>query len=91
MPKFLLIFCFICFASYLIFFFLLPCIKLFKDGEESELYKKVSDEIVDYLKEKCGCIENVIFKKEQFISELENYKKSLIYEYVTGKKEVPEI
>ena len=40
MPKFLLIFCFICFASYLIFFFLLPCIKLFKDGEESELYKK---------------------------------------------------
>ena len=52
MPKFLLIFCFICFASYLIFFFLLPCIKLFKDGEESELYKKVSDEIVDYCKEK---------------------------------------
>lgn len=48
------------------------------------------NEIVDYLKEKCGCIENVIFKKEQFISELENYKKSLIYEYVTGKKEVPE-
>ena len=45
------------------------------------------NEIVDYLKEKCGCIENVIFKKEQFISELENYKKSLIYEYVTGKKE----
>ena len=49
------------------------------------------NEIVDYLKEKCGCNENVIFKKEQFISELENYKKSLIYEYVTGKKEVPEI
>ncbi len=48
------------------------------------------NEIVDYLKEKCGCIETVIFKKEQFISELENYKKSLIYEYVTGKKEVPE-
>ena len=44
------------------------------------------NEIVDYLKEKCGCIENVIFKKEQFISELENYKKSLIYEYVTGKR-----
>ena len=48
------------------------------------------NEIVDYLKEKCGCIETVISKKEQFISELENYKKSLIYEYVTGKKEVPE-
>lgn len=52
MLKFLLIFCFICVASYLIFFFLLPCIKLFKDGEESELYKKISDEIVDYCKEK---------------------------------------
>ena len=52
MPKFLLIFCFICVASYLIFFFLLPCIKLFIDGEESELYKKISDEIVDYCKEK---------------------------------------
>ena len=48
------------------------------------------NEIVDYLKEKCGCIETVISKKEQFIDELENYKKSLIYEYVTGKKEVPE-
>lgn len=52
MLKFLLIFCFICVASYLIFFFLLPCIKLFIDGEESELYKKISDEIVDYCKEK---------------------------------------
>lgn len=48
------------------------------------------NEIVDYLKEKCGCIETAISKKEQFISELENYKKSLIYEYVTGKKEVLE-
>lgn len=30
----------------------------------------------------------LIAKKEQFLTELENYKKSLIYEYVTGKKEV---
>lgn len=52
MLKFLLIFCFICVASYLIIFFLLPCINLFKDGKESELYKKISDEIVDYCKEK---------------------------------------
>lgn len=52
MLKFLLIFCFICVVSYLMFFFLLPCIKLFKDGKESELYKKISDEIVDYCKEK---------------------------------------
>lgn len=48
-------------------------------------------EIAKYLNEKCGEINEAIAKKEQFISELENYKKSLIYEYVTGKKEVPEI
>ena len=48
-------------------------------------------EIVKYLNEKCGEINGIIAKKEQFISEMENYKKSLIYEYVTGKKEVPEI
>ena len=41
--------------------------------------------IVDYLKEKCNYIDDVITKKEQFVNELENYKKSLIYEYVTGK------
>ena len=48
------------------------------------------NEIVSYLKEKCNYIDDVITKKEQFVNELENYKKSLIYEYVTGKKEVPE-
>lgn len=48
------------------------------------------NEIVSYLKEKSNYIDDVITKKEQFVNELENYKKSLIYEYVTGKKEVPE-
>jgi hypothetical protein len=33
-------------------------------------------------------IESLISKKEQFLSEMESYKKSLIFEYVTGKKEV---
>lgn len=47
-------------------------------------------EIVAYLKEKCGAIDNLISKKELVISELTNYKKSMIYEYVTGKKEVPQ-
>lgn len=47
-------------------------------------------EIVKYLNEKCGEINGIIAKKEQFIGEMENYKKSLIYEYVTGKKEVSE-
>lgn len=46
-------------------------------------------EIADYLDQKCLAIDELIAKKEQYIFEIENYKKSLIYEYVTGKKEVP--
>ena len=45
-------------------------------------------EIVDYIDKKIPEIDSLISKKEQLISELEAYKKSLIYEYVTGKKEV---
>ncbi len=44
--------------------------------------------IADYLDAKCSEIDNLIAKKEQFLKEIETYKKSLIYEYVTGKKEV---
>ncbi len=47
-------------------------------------------EIVVYLKQKCEELDKLISKKEQYLSEIENYKKSLIYEYVTGKKEVPQ-
>ncbi len=47
-------------------------------------------EIADYLDKKCTEIDSLISKKEQFITELETYKKSLIYEYATGKKEVPQ-
>ena len=47
-------------------------------------------EIVDYLDEKTAAIDSLIQKKEQLITELEAYKKSLIYEYITGKKEVEE-
>lgn len=46
-------------------------------------------EIAEYLKRKCMQLNEIIDKKEQYIIELESYKKSLIYEYVTGKKEVP--
>ena len=46
-------------------------------------------EIADYLDQKCSGIDALIAKKERFLVEMENYKKSLIYEYVTGKKEVP--
>lgn len=46
------------------------------------------EEIVEYLDEKCEGIDDLIAKKQQYLAEIENYKKSLIYEYVTGKKEV---
>ena len=46
------------------------------------------EEIVDYLDKKCEKIDKLIYDKEKIIEELEKYKKSLIYEYVTGKKEV---
>ena len=45
-------------------------------------------EITDYLDEKCAEIDTLVEKKQQFLAEMANYKKSLIYEYVTGKKEV---
>lgn len=46
-------------------------------------------EIAAYLDKKCAEIDSLIASKEKFIAKLESYKKSLIYEYVTGKKEVP--
>ena len=45
-------------------------------------------EIAAYLDEKCSSIDSLIASKEALITELESYKKSIIYEYVTGKKEV---
>lgn len=45
-------------------------------------------QIADYLDKKCSEIGKIISQKEQLIKELEDYKKSLIYEYVTGKKRV---
>lgn len=46
------------------------------------------EEIVAYLDAKCSEIDGLIAKKEQLVKELESYKKSLIYEVVTGKREV---
>lgn len=45
-------------------------------------------EIENYLESKCAEIDGLIAKKEQLVKELESYKKSLIYEVVTGKREV---
>lgn len=46
------------------------------------------NEIVQYLDKKCDLIEKLIAIKQSKIERLERYRKSLIYEYVTGKKEV---
>ena len=43
--------------------------------------------IVEYLDEKCSHIDRLIAIKQSKIEKLNDYKKSLIYEYVTGKKE----
>ena len=45
-------------------------------------------QIAAYLDAKCAEIDGLIAKKEQLVKELESYKKSLIYEVVTGKREV---
>ena len=45
-------------------------------------------QIAAYLDTKCAEIDKLIAKKEQLVKELDSYKKSLIYEVVTGKREV---
>lgn len=44
--------------------------------------------IVEHLNKKCAQIDRLIAIKQAKIEKLEQYKRSLIYEYVTGKKEV---
>lgn len=46
-------------------------------------------EIVTFLDSKCKEIESIIESKKQQLTVIDSYKKSLIYEYVTGKKEAP--
>lgn len=46
-------------------------------------------QIADYLDSKCSEIDAIIADKKRQLDILADYKKSLIYEYVTGKKEVP--
>lgn len=44
--------------------------------------------IVQYLTDKCNAISALIFEKEALIADLDAYKKSLIFEVVTGKRKV---
>ena len=46
-------------------------------------------QIADFLDTKCSEIDSLIADKKRQLDILADYKKSLIYEYVTGKKEVP--
>ena len=44
--------------------------------------------IINYLDRKCGEIDSLVNLKNKKIEKLKEYKKTLIYEYVTGKKQV---
>ena len=61
-------------------------------GSNLQYLRKVNkftqQEIADYLDDKITEMDALIQKKQQLLAEIESYKKSLIYEYVTGKKEV---
>ena len=48
--------------------------------------KEKQKEIADYLDKKCTAIDTAIEQKQNLIEKLTEYKKSLIYECVTGKK-----
>lgn len=50
--------------------------------------KEEQQQIADYLDSKCAEIDSIIAEKKQQIETIKEYKKSLIFEYVTGKKEV---
>lgn len=51
--------------------------------------KEEQQQIADYLDTKCSEIDTLIADKKRQLDILADYKKSLIYEYVTGKKDVP--
>lgn len=57
-------------------------------SETSVLIPDNASKMVELLDEKCSHIDKLIFIKQQKIERLNQYKKSIIYEYVTGKKEV---
>lgn len=65
----------------------------FTEDELGKIYAIVppvqeQKEIANYLDAKCAEIDEIIKNKKEQLETIEEYKKSLIYEYVTGKKEV---
>ena len=59
---------------------------LFVDCNSNE-----KEKIVNYLDSKCSKIDEIIVAKQQKLDAIAKHKKSLIYEYVTGKKRVTEV
>lgn len=51
--------------------------------------KEEQQQIADFLDSKCSEIDSLIADKKRQLDILADYKRSLIYEYITGKKEVP--
>ena len=49
---------------------------------------RFQESVVDFLNKKCTAIDTAIEQKQNLIEKLTEYKKSLIYEVVTGKKEI---
>jgi len=50
--------------------------------------RKTQEQIISFLDHRCASIDATVSKKQTLINKLTEYKKSLIYEIVTGKKEV---
>ena len=72
------------------FFTTLPIINNGYLSQNKIVYPPIAEQqaIVDYLDEKCADIDSLIQTKQAKIDSLKEYKKSIIYEYVTGKREV---
>lgn len=72
------------------FFTTLPIINNGYLSQNKVVYPPTTEQqaITDYLDEKCADIDSLIQTKQSKIDSLKEYKKSIIYEYVTGKREV---
>ena len=49
---------------------------------------KEQNQIAEYLKHKCRKVDKIIEQRGKIIETLQKYKKSIVYEMVTGKREV---
>lgn len=68
----------------------IPCVNnsRFKNSKIVIPNRDEQIEIASFLDEKCKTIDESISTKQSQLDKLDNYKKSIIYEYVTGKKRV---